>query len=117
MNRFNNVCNQAKKNQQLLRNLQLSLVIRNKWQEIVGSYLADHLFFDYIRDTVCVISVKNPCWITEIQRYEKMVLAKINKQIKNRKKIHVIKVVMENEDVKEKQPFANNTNYDNMIGR
>tara|TARA_A100001015_G_C15002386_1_gene719093 strand:+ start:1548 stop:1904 length:357 start_codon:yes stop_codon:yes gene_type:complete len=108
----------SKENKNLLKNLILSKMVREKWSDVVGGFLEQKLTFQYIMDDYCEIQVESATWLTEIKFYEKQILEKLNKLLKYQRKIKRIKLVMSQKGIeKKKTTYANKKNYDNMIGR
>ena len=102
----------------ILEDLNVSYLVKKKWRNIVGDVLAKSLWFNYIKQDQCIISINNSCWFSEILLYEKTILEKLNTIIVRKQKIKMLKLVMSTDGPeRKKRQYAVRKNYDNMIGR
>ncbi len=109
---------ESKMNKNLIDSLISSQKIKEKWKVIVGAVLFKELQFQYILHDYCEVMVSSSTWFSEIKFYEKQILSKLNYELKSRRKVKRLQLVVNPKLEKEKKrTFAKKRNYDNMIGR
>lgn len=94
MSPFKSIGDCFKLDKQVQSDLLRSQILRKQWTDIVGKQLASHLCLDFIRADVCIISVSNPCWYSEIKAFEKDIILKINKALGKKKHVKRLKLTI-----------------------
>ena len=73
-----------------------TLVIQRNWEAIAGKILSKQLTVEFTRGALLVLSVKNPCWYSEIDFYKETLLKKINEEFMKKEMIKWIKLMVIN---------------------
>ena len=79
-----------------------TLFIKKQWNKIAGKVLAKQLKVSYVRGSLLVLGITNPCWYTEIDFYKESLLTQVNQVLGSKKEIKWLKLIMET-DVDKKE--------------
>lgn len=94
MKKINDMFAKSGIHKELWKNLCFSQLIKANWTHIVGEGLANQVVFQFLKLDCCILSVTNPCWVQEIEYYEKDILKKLNGILKMKNHVKKIRVTV-----------------------
>jgi thymidine kinase len=90
----------------VIRDLKKAVLIRENWEKIAGTVLADQLQVSFVKGDILNLETQNTCWISEIQFYEEELIKKVNSISARKGGIKKIKIKLQNSDKTSTNRFA-----------
>ncbi len=95
----------------------LLAILRENTNTLLGQ-LHKHIFIVDVREDTLILETSNPIWVSEIKRYEKMILGRLGSLLasklgKEYPLISRIKVIISSKKPNHKEPLVNNQSREN----